>query len=190
MAKPNDKKFKGPISEAEFNRPHKPLPKPRESWVEEIIQRAMDEGKFSNLSNEGQPLVIDEENPYIEEDMRLAYKVLANAGASPPWVELEKEVMAEINQVRREREQYRKWLVRRLEEIKAGPYHTFLRDLRRLASYHESWLQQHAKKLGQLNDKIHNFNQVCPVQQLHKILILVDKTIEQFDQSCPSIPRV
>jgi hypothetical protein len=192
MAKPKEKKklLKGPISEAEFNQPPRTPPKPTDSWVEEIIQRAMNEGKFSNLANEGKPLEMEQDNPYLEEDMRLAYRIMSQAGAAPPWVDMEKALLAELEQARRDRANHRVWLVRRLAQIKEGPYQTFLRDLRRLADFHDQWLIQHTQKLDQLNEKIHNFNSACPVQQLHKILIMVDQTMADFDKSCPGIPRV
>jgi hypothetical protein len=91
---------------------------------------------------------------------------------------------------RRERATHRTWIIKRLAQIKEGPYQTFLRDLRRLADFHDRWLVQHAERLHQLNEKIHNFNHVCPVSQIHKVLILVDQTIADFDKSCPGIPRV
>lgn len=190
MAKPNEKKgIKGPISEAEFNKVTK-MPRQTETWVEAMIQQAMNEGKFSNLANEGKPLDIEEDNPYVEEDMRLAYRIMSKAGTPPPWVDMEKALMAELDQARRERASHRTWLIRRLAQIKEGPYQTFLRDLRRLADFHDRWMVQHTEKLHQLNEKIHNFNSACPVEQLHKILILVDQTMAEFDKTCPGIPRV
>lgn len=192
MANPKDKNkkgLKGPITEAEFNQIKK-MPRQTESWVEAIITRAISEGKFDNLENEGKPLKVEEENPYVEEDMRLAYKIMAKAGSAPPWVDMEKSLSAELEQARRDRASHRTWLIRRLAQIKEGPYQTFLRDLRNLADFHDRWLIQHTDKLRQLNEKIHNFNSACPVPQLHKILILVDQTIAEFDKTCPGIPRV
>ncbi|MDB5078281.1 MAG: hypothetical protein JWP00_205 [Chloroflexi bacterium] len=191
MAKPKEKKtLKGPISDAEFNRPTKQPPRQTDSWVEAIIQRAMKDGKFSNLKNEGKPLEIEEDNPYVDEDMRLAYHIMSQAGAAPPWVDMEKALLADLEQARRERASHRTWLIRRLAQIKEGPYQTFLRDLRRLADFHDQWMVQHTRNLHLLNEKIHNFNNACPVQQLHKILIMVDQTIADFDKTCPGIPRV
>jgi hypothetical protein len=185
----NKKLLKGPISEAEFNQVRK-LPHQTESWVEAIITRAMKDGKFDNLKNEGKPLEIEEENPYTDPDMRLAYRVMSQAGAAPAWVDMEKEVSHEIEQAQRDRANHRLWLNRRLAQIKEGPYQTFLRDLRNLAAFHDNWLIQHTQKLRQLNEKIENFNGACPVSQIHKVLILVDQTITEFDKTCPGIPRV
>lgn len=192
MAKPKGKEkktIKGPISEAEFNQVKK-VPRQTDSWVEAIITRAMNEGKFDNLKNEGKPLDVEEENPYADPDMRLAYRIMSQAGTAPAWVDMEKEVSHEIEQAKRDRANHRLWLNRRLTQIKEGPYQTFLRDLRRLADFHDNWLIQHAEKLRQLNEKIHNFNHACPVPQIHKVLIMVDQTIAEFDKTCPAIPRV
>lgn len=178
------------VSEAELVRRRAPLVGRSEWIVERLIREGMEQGKFSNLANEGRPLKVKEENPYVEEDMRLAYKILENAGSAPPWIEMEKEVEAAIAQVKRERENHRRWLRIQLGNITSGPTHLFIRDMRRLAATHERWLKNHADKLKQVNEKIHTFNHVCPVDQLHKLTIQIDGVIQDFDDSCPAIPRV
>ncbi len=161
-----------------------------EHLVEKLIKDARNQGKFNNLANEGKPIQLEEENPYLDEDWRVAYKILKNAGAAPAWVELEKEVEAEIARVRQEREVHRRWLKRKLGEISAGPVKYFARDLRQLDSYHKSYLNQYARKLEALNGKIETFNYHCPVQSILKIKFQVERVVEEFDQSCPAIPLI
>ncbi len=192
MKQSNEKQGKkGFIKEEEFNQPGRAAAgRKAEAVVERLIQEGMAQGKFSNLANEGKPLKIEEENPYVEEDMRMAYKVLENAGVAPPWIEMDKEVEAAIARARRDREEHLRWLRGRLDDIKFGPTHYFMRDLRLLAASQERWLQSHAIKLHELNQKIHSFNHVCPVSDLLKVPLLVDKIIEEYDRSCPAIPKV
>jgi len=61
-----------------------------ESLVDRQIREAMEEGKFDELPHRGRPLPNDD-NPYAA-DWALAYHVLRNAGAAPPWIEADKEV--------------------------------------------------------------------------------------------------
>ncbi len=61
-----------------------------EPLVERQIRRAMEEGKFDNLPHQGEALPNDE-NPYAGE-WGLAFHVLKNYGAAPPWIEADKEV--------------------------------------------------------------------------------------------------
>jgi hypothetical protein len=50
----------------------------------------MEQGKFDELPHRGRPLPNDD-NPHAA-DWALAYHVLRNAGAAPPWIEADKEV--------------------------------------------------------------------------------------------------
>jgi hypothetical protein len=60
--------------------------------AEDRIRRAMEEGAFDNLPNAGKPLVFEDES-WTPADLRLAYRVLRNAGFLPPEVELRKEIL-------------------------------------------------------------------------------------------------
>jgi hypothetical protein len=55
------------------------------------IDEAMENGEFVNLKGSGRPLVL-EDDTMIPEDLRMAYKVLKNAGCVPPEIELRKEI--------------------------------------------------------------------------------------------------
>ncbi len=57
------------------------------------IEEAMNEGAFENLAGAGKPLIFEDES-FIPEDLRLAYRVLKNAGFSPPELELKKEIVS------------------------------------------------------------------------------------------------
>jgi hypothetical protein len=55
------------------------------------IDEAMANGEFTNIRGSGKPLVFDDD-AMIPEDLRMAYKVLKNAGCVPPEIELRKEI--------------------------------------------------------------------------------------------------
>lgn len=57
------------------------------------ILEAIKQGEFDDLSGKGKPLNL-EEDAYIPEDIRIAYKILKNAGCLPPEVELRKEIVS------------------------------------------------------------------------------------------------
>jgi len=63
-----------------------------ESLVERQIREAMDEGKFADLPHQGEPLPKDDDA--FAGDWAMAYRMLKNAGAAPPWIEADKEVRA------------------------------------------------------------------------------------------------
>lgn len=59
--------------------------------IEELIQRAIEEGKFDDLPGKGKPLHL-EENPYEDPDWRAAFRILRNSGFTLPWIETRKEI--------------------------------------------------------------------------------------------------
>ncbi len=61
--------------------------------AERKIKEAMENGEFDNLPNRGKPLNITNDN-FIPEDLRIAYKILKNAGCLPPELELRNEIIS------------------------------------------------------------------------------------------------
>ncbi len=60
--------------------------------AERKILEAMAKGEFDNLAGAGKPLP-GEDLSGVPEELRMAYKVLKNAGCVPPEVELRKEIV-------------------------------------------------------------------------------------------------
>jgi hypothetical protein len=63
-----------------------------ERLAEERIREAMERGEFDDLPGAGKPLPL-ESNVFVPEDLRLAYKLLKDAGFLPPEMELKKEIV-------------------------------------------------------------------------------------------------
>ena len=61
-----------------------------EKLVEERIKKAQKEGYFDDLEGSHKPLKFDGQN--VPDDLRLAHKIMKNAGFLPPEVELKKEI--------------------------------------------------------------------------------------------------
>ena len=59
--------------------------------AERRIIEAIREGAFVGLPGEGQPLKLEDDS-HIPEDLRIAYKILKNAGFVPPEVAVRKEI--------------------------------------------------------------------------------------------------
>jgi len=59
--------------------------------VEERILNAQKKGEFDNLEGSGKPLKLNDDR-FVSEDIRLAYKILKNADFVPPEIELKKEI--------------------------------------------------------------------------------------------------
>jgi DnaJ-like protein len=61
-----------------------------EKIVEERIRIAQKKGEFDDLPGYGKP--VKDDNISVPEDLRLAHKILKNAGFIPPEIELKKEI--------------------------------------------------------------------------------------------------
>lgn len=59
--------------------------------VEARIQEAIERGELRGLPGEGRPLRLDDDSA-IPEELRVAYRLLKNAGFLPPELQLRKEV--------------------------------------------------------------------------------------------------
>lgn len=55
------------------------------------IQRAMRQGDFDDLPGRGAPLVLDDDS-FVPEALRAAYRVLKNAGFVPPEIGVRREI--------------------------------------------------------------------------------------------------
>lgn len=64
-----------------------------ERLAEERIREAMERGEFDELPLAGKPLPL-ESNGFVPEELRLAYKLLKDAGYLPPEMELRKEIVS------------------------------------------------------------------------------------------------
>jgi len=63
-----------------------------EKIVEKRIEKAQEEGLFKNLPGSGQPIPNSEQDIFIPNDLRLAYKILKNADCLPLEINLKKKI--------------------------------------------------------------------------------------------------
>jgi hypothetical protein len=59
--------------------------------AEQKIAAARDAGELDNLPGQGKPLDLDDA-PLVPEDVRVAYRILKNAGFVPPEVDARREI--------------------------------------------------------------------------------------------------
>jgi hypothetical protein len=96
--------------------------------AERKIREAIEQGQFDNLDGRGRPLRLEDDSG-VPEDLRLAYKVLKNAGCLPPELELKREIVQLeelLASVEDEQEKYRQlkrlnWAVTKLNMLRSRP---------------------------------------------------------------------
>jgi hypothetical protein len=97
--------------------------------AERRIKEAMENGEFDNLEGMGKPFTFEDET-MIPEDLRMAYRILKNAGCIPPEIELRNEVVnmsALINKIDDDKERLKKirefnYKLLRLNIMKKRPF--------------------------------------------------------------------
>ncbi len=139
--------------------------------VEDQIKEAMARGEFANLPGAGKPLDLAE-NPYTPEGLRLAYKILKDSGYAPLWLELHKEIEADIAAAGRLAANYRQLAV---SEDLAEASLAHLRDA-------------YAQRLAKINEKIKSFNLQVPIARLQKPLFVVEEEVERLALSAKREP--
>ncbi len=117
-----------------------------ESLIERQLREAMDEGKFDDLPHQGRPFPADDDA--YAGDWAMAFRMLRNAGAAPPWIEADKEVRGLLER--------RDALVARAA-ASAGSLATRHRDRQALEAL-----------VGQVNAAIARLNAEAPTDRQHR----------------------
>lgn len=107
--------------------------------AERRIGEAMAKGEFDGLEGAGRPLIF-EDDAMVPEDLRMAYKILKNAGYLPPEILEEKEILTAadlLSQAPDEKERYRRMKKLEFLVMKANQRRVRPIDLEKSPAYYE-----------------------------------------------------
>lgn len=166
-------------------------PSPKRETVAERTERALDQaikaGFFDNLPGSGKPLDLsDEDNPFIPDDMRLAYRILRNAGYSLPWIELRKEIEAQVASLEQQATAHAATVRSSRESIRRAPAYLRANRWEQLKARHEQFLVAHAEAIDALNKRIDDFNLSVPVVPLQLRRVNRQSWFERLASLLPS----
>lgn len=107
-----------------------------ERLAEEAIRKAQEEGQFDDLPGKGRPLP-EEDLSMVPPELRMAYRILKNAGCLPPELESEREIHNAIEMLSGladEQERYRQMqklnlLIRKLNMSRRRPIDLEMQEL-------------------------------------------------------------
>jgi hypothetical protein len=155
--------------------------------AERKIQEAMEEGKFDNLPGKGQPIVF-EEDAALPMHIRLANKVLKNAGALPDWIQVQKDIQTE----RQEIAALRARLIRENERRRATlldlpAYHVLVRDF---ASWHAKSREEYHKRLKRVNNDLLKLSLMAPSTLRQPAPYRIAPEMAAFDEVFPPLPQM
>lgn len=149
-----------------------------EDLVENQILKAQQEGKFDNLPGSGQPINL-EENPFEPPELRMAFKLLKDNDFAPYWIELGKEIDADLERLWQEVDYFRRY-TRMVYEKPPHP-----QAEKRYENKKDHFIAECRINLENVSRKIIDYNLHCPAftmgrsninvsEQLDKVLDLID----------------
>ena len=146
--------------------------------AERKIQEWVDRGGPERLTNKGQKLDLTD-NPFVPSELRMAYKVMKNADVAPDWIEIGKDVEAQLLRAREAALKFRhlqrnERLSLRLASAVQAEAARGRMELRR-----EHFADEQRARLRHVNHLIERFNRACPVMGLHRVKVDVEKDVAE-----------
>ncbi|HMG76449.1 MAG TPA: DnaJ family domain-containing protein [Pyrinomonadaceae bacterium] len=141
-----------------------------ESLVDQKIREAMEQGEFDDLPGKGKPLDTSE-NPFEDPELRLAHRMLRNAGFAPSWIEERKDIDSEFENARQQMS--RVWMV--LQNALGTE------NERGARARWEKALTSFRKQAAELNRRITAWNLKVPAAGFQRTLIDIEKEVSQVE---------
>jgi hypothetical protein len=142
--------------------------------VERQIVEAQGRGEFDNLPGKGKPLNL-QENPFADPGWRVAYKMLQDNGFALDWIELDKEIRAEIKACRERLLQSKGWYERSMAQLRHQESRRAKGERIRVRYIWEQALENFADQVAQINKRIELLNLKVPLVHLQRPKISVDE---------------
>ena len=142
--------------------------------IEEIIRKAMEEGKFEGLPGKGKPLNLGEGNPHSDPSQELAYHILKEAGYTLPWIETLHEIEADLDSARSELLVAWRW---REKSISAD----FPRSV--IDTEWDGALEVFEAKVAALNKRIRDYNLEVPNARFQRLVLDYEGEVAQITDS-------
>ena len=143
-----------------------------ESLVDQKIREAMEQGEFDDLAGKGQPLDTSE-NPFEDPEMRMAHRMLRNAGFAPSWIEERKDIDVEAE-------------IARTDLARAWSILQRARDTEHQGGAGARWeksLSSFRQQAADLNRRITAWNLKVPAVSFHRKLIDCEKEIDRIEKA-------
>jgi hypothetical protein len=158
--------------------------------AERRIQEAIDEGKFDDLPGKGKPLDL-EEDVSTPAHLRVANRILKNAGVLPDWMQLDAEIDRQRESIRRASDRLEHEYPRRKARALSA---SGLGSLEKRKLEFARWLAreraEYLSTMRQVNTDITKLLMLAPsVQRVQAPIKLAEETA-RFDEAFPFLPGV
>jgi hypothetical protein len=156
--------------------------------AERKIQEGIEEGKFDNLPGKGKPLELNDGDS-LPLDVRMANKVLKNAGVLPEWIQVQHEITSEREEMARYRERMAAENGKRrarLEQQKLPADHAALRQF---AEWHTRSRDNYLRRIKHFNTSVLKFSILAPSTATPFRSLKVDEQMAEFDAQFPTLAQ-
>jgi hypothetical protein len=156
--------------------------KPRdwESWIDQQIREAQEQGAFDDLPGKGRPLDLTP-NPYAQ-DREMAYKILKDAGYAPDWIELDKAIRGRLDRARASLARSRDWRQARLAELADGRDSWSLAEQQRVLAGWQSAVAAFEAEVATVNAQIAELNLKVPAPRFQRSKIDAAREIARIEE--------
>lgn len=146
--------------------------------AERRIAEWIESGGADRLTNKGKQLDLSE-NPFVPREMRMAYRILENAGAAPDWIEIGKDIERLLADCREHRRRYHHQQRGDHIELRRAASSDLERIRERLKTRARVFADEQRSRLQHANHLIDRFNHACPVAHLHRTRLNVESELQR-----------
>lgn len=149
-----------------------------ESWIDQQIREAQDQGAFDNLPGRGQPLNLAP-NPYAQ-DQELAFKILKDAGYAPEWIELDKVIRGRLEKALATLAGRWEWREMRLSELQHHSDNQSERERQRVEAGWQSAVAAFTAEVDGINREIGQLNLKVPSARFQRSKVDPAREVERL----------
>lgn len=142
--------------------------------VERQIVEAQERGTFDDLPGKGKPLDLTE-NPFADPEWRVAYKILQDHGFTLDWIELDKEIRAELKACREQLLRSTRWCEQAMAQLGHQESRWAEEERTGIRCIWERALEAFAEQVAQINKKIELLNLKVPLVSLQRLRVSLDE---------------
>jgi hypothetical protein len=159
------------------------LERPVEVDVDEIIRRAMDEGRFDHLEGAGKPL-----NLAAKGRTDVAFGILKDAGFCPPWMALAREIDADLAELDRTKQSLIARYDAAVRAVASSPATAAQPALLRAVNEaRAAAICAIASALARINANIASFNLQVPLSRSQRALVPARARLCRLAERCPAL---
>ncbi len=156
--------------------------------AERKIQEGIEEGKFDNLPGMGKPLELEEAGS-LPLDVRMANKVLKNAGVLPEWIQVRHEITAEREEMARYKERMAAENTKRRARLEPQKLPADHAAVRQFAEWHTRCRDNYLRRIKHFNTSVLKFSILAPSTAAPFRSLKVDPEMEAFDAEFPTLQQ-